>query len=85
MSDDFIKYVSMKESGSTVDDVYRTAVNDQVDLITRIRLIRSVFLLSHSAAKEVVVRAGGDSQSLDEHQGKIAKELVKYGSVDKPA
>ena len=77
MIDHFPKYEEMKRSGSSPDEVYRQAIDDKVDLITRIRMIRSVFGLSPGGAKEVVVRAAGESKSLDQHQEKIANELIQ--------
>ena len=81
MSDDFKKYERMRQDGSSPEDVYRQAVADRIDLIARIRMLRSVFHLSHLGAKAVVVGAEGRSQSLDEHQEKVADELAKMGSI----
>jgi hypothetical protein len=77
MSDDFSTYEKMKDAGASPEDVYREAVENGVDPITRIRLIRAVFSLSPGEAKEVVVRAQGEAESLDQHQGKIAEHLSR--------
>ena len=98
MKDNFATYQSMKAAGIAPEQVYRQAVADGIDAITRIRLIRNVFSLSPREAKEVIVRADG-AQSLDEHQEKIAHmiatkmngALPRVGSemslrgIDKPA
>jgi hypothetical protein len=67
----------MRKSGASPEDVYRSAEQDGVDAITRIRLIRAVYSLSLGQAKEVVVRADGRASSLDEHQAKIADNLQR--------
>ena len=77
MSDDFSRYEKMKGNDASPENVYREAVKDGVDPITRIRLIRAVFSLSPGQAKEVVVRAEGEAESLDQHQTKIAETLIR--------
>lgn len=76
MNDDFSKYEAMKRSGSSAEEVFLEAVQDRIDPITRIRLIRAVFCLTPGQAKEVVVRAEGEAESLDSHQANIAKKLT---------
>ncbi len=75
MTDDFSKYEVMRDAGSCPEDLYREAVRNGVDAITRIRLLRTVCALSPGQAKEVVVRAEGQADSLSQHQGKIAEDL----------
>jgi hypothetical protein len=75
MADDFSKYEAMRNSGSTPEEVYRAALQDGFDTITRIRLIRAVYSLSPGQAKEVMVRAEDLAASLDEYQSKIADGL----------
>lgn len=77
MADDFTKYEKMRSAGEGPEDVYRAAATDGVDAIARVRLIRAVYSLSPGQAKEVIVRADGESSSLDEHQGKIADALLE--------
>jgi hypothetical protein len=77
LRDDFSKYQSMRDSGSSPEDVYCEATRDGLDTITRIRLIRSVYSLSPTQAKEVWVRAEGLAESLDEHQGKFADTVLR--------
>ena len=76
MRDDFSKYNSMRDSGVSSENVYREAAQDGLDTITRIRLIRSVYSLSPTQAKEVWVRAEGLADSLDEHQGKFVDTVL---------
>jgi hypothetical protein len=66
MKDDFSKYEMMRDSGSSPEDVYREAVKDGIDPIGRIRLIRAVHALTPGQAKEIVLRAEGDAESLDQ-------------------
>ena len=75
MADNFSEYERMRDAGSTAEQVYRAAVRDGIDSITRIRLIRAVFSLSLGQAKEVIVRADGQAESLDQHQERIANAL----------
>lgn len=75
MKDDFTKYESMRDAGTSPELVYQAAVQDGLDPITRVRLIRAVFCLSPGQAKEVIVRAEGLAASLDQHQENIAKAL----------
>ena len=78
MKDDFSKYESLRDSGSSPEKVYQQAVKDGIDPITRIRLIRAVFALSPAQAKEVIVQAEGDAASLDQHQENIANAIAKH-------
>lgn len=75
MTDDFTKYEAMRNSGVASEDVYRAAMQDGLDAITRIRLIRVIYSLSLTQAKEVIVRAEGQASSLDDYQSKIADKL----------
>jgi hypothetical protein len=76
MKDNFTKYESMKNSGLSPEDVYREAIRDGIDTITRIRLIRVVFSLTPAQAKELMVRSEGEAKSLDAYQGRIAQEIA---------
>lgn len=82
MQDDFSKYVAMKQSGSSPDQVYRAAARDGVDFMTMFRLIRSVFSLDLVEAKEIIIRGLGWANSLAEYQDKIADAL--FGADGKP-
>ena len=75
MKDDFSNYESMRDAGSSPEELYQEAVRRGVDAITRIRLLRAVCALSPRQAKEVVVRAEGQAESLNQHQAKIAEDL----------
>ncbi len=76
MSDDFSKYAGMRAADSSAEQVFAQAAHDGLDLVTRIRLIRAVFGLSPGQAKEVMLRADGIANSLDEHQQRIADQLA---------
>jgi hypothetical protein len=75
LSDNFKKYELMRDSGSTAEQVYQVAVADGIDAITRVRLVRAVFALSPRQAKEVIVRAERQAESLDQYQERIAQAL----------
>jgi hypothetical protein len=77
MSDDFSKYETMRDSGSSPEDVYREAARLGVDPITRIRLIRAVYSLSAGQAKEIVTRADGGAETLDPQQSQLALDLLR--------
>lgn len=47
----------------------------QLDHIESIRLLRAVYELDLTAAKEVAVRASGLARSLNEYQGKLLEGL----------
>jgi hypothetical protein len=76
--DDFSKYELMKASGSSAEQVWLEAVRDNVDKITRIRLIRAVFCLTLVGAKEVQVRAEGLAGSLEQHQEKFIEPVKDW-------
>lgn len=75
MTDNFSKYELRRDSASTAEQVYQETVHDGIDAITRIRLIRAIFSLSPREAKEVMVRAEGLAESLDQYQERIAKAI----------
>lgn len=77
VNDDFSKYEAMRDARATREDVCRAAKKDGVDSITMFRLIRRVFNLSFPEAKEVILRAEGVANSLDEHEGRIADEIER--------
>jgi hypothetical protein len=85
MKDDFSKYELMKVSGSSAEQVWLEAVRDNLDMITRIRLIRTVFSLSFVDAKEVWVRAEGIADSLEQHQEKFIKPVEEWLSSSTPS
>lgn len=70
MSDDFSKYVGMKDSGNSPSSVVTVARRDGMDDITLLRMLRSVFGLSLVDAKKVA--EGGDvfSKGQDVEVGK---------------
>ena len=93
MPDNFSKYMEMKENGASPHEVYYAAIKDMVDPITMYRLLRSVFHLSLIEAKEIIIVAEGEANSLLEHQDKIGEimtqhrksESVKPSASEKPS
>jgi hypothetical protein len=73
--DDFSKYESMRDKGTSPKDVCLMAQTDGLDPITVIRLLRSVFSLSLVQAKEVMVVAERSASSLEKYQEKLALSL----------
>jgi hypothetical protein len=84
MKDNFNKYELMRDAGALPHQVYQQAVSDGIDAITRIRLIRAVFSLSPGQAKDVIVRAEGESRTSDEHQGKLVDAVAAQLSRSLP-
>lgn len=66
----------MKNSGASPGQVFRQAVRDGLDPITRIRMVRAVFSLSLAQAKEVISQAE-EGTSLDEQQERIADTILE--------
>ncbi|MES2789720.1 MAG: hypothetical protein V4719_08870 [Planctomycetota bacterium] len=79
MTDDFTKYFHMKDNGSTAEQVYLEATRDEIDLISRIRLIRKVFSLSLGDAKDVFLRSEGLTTSRDEFQERL---FIDAGDIE---
>jgi hypothetical protein len=75
--DDFGKYERLREAGVSPKDVYLTAKADGFDAIRLLRLLRKVFALSLSQAKEVTLIAERAANSLDEFQEDLASQLEK--------
>lgn len=75
MRDDFSKYEGMRDRGADARNVYWAAKADGHDPITLIRLLRRVFSLSLTQAKEVEVIAEGWANSLEEHQERLIPAL----------
>jgi hypothetical protein len=76
VADDFSTYVTLRTEGHSAEQVFARAERDGLDLITRIRMIRAVYGLSPGGAKEVMLRADGVANSLNEHQQRIADQLA---------
>jgi hypothetical protein len=57
--DDFTKYRRMRDEGADAAAVCRCAVNDGVDPIPRLRMLRAVFGLDLRDAKEVMIAVEG--------------------------
>ena len=74
--DDFSKYDLLRATDCSAEQVFAEAERDGLDLIARIRMILAVFSLSPGQAKEVMLRADGIANSLDQHQQRIADQLV---------
>jgi hypothetical protein len=75
MNDNFLQYESMRDAGSTPEEVYRASTRDGLDSITRIRLIRAVYSMSLRQAKEVWVRAENVAESLAQYQARTAEVI----------
>jgi hypothetical protein len=65
----------MRDSGSSPEDVYREAIQDGIDPIRRIRLIRAVHALTPRQAKEVSLRAQGLADAHNQSLSQIADQL----------
>lgn len=75
--DDFTKYASLREKGSSAHQAYLNARNDGLDTGACIRMLRSVYEVSFVEAKEITVQADGLGTSLDNYQEKLVPGLKK--------
>jgi hypothetical protein len=80
--DYFAKYETMKSDGTSAVEVYRAALADGLDPITRIRLLRTVFGLSLAEAKEVTIVASESAKSLDDFQSGIAQQIEEWSEQE---
>lgn len=76
--DNFRKYHQLKLNGRANHDVYQVAKADGMDTAGCVRMLRQVFQLSLSEAKEVMVIAEQLGGSLDDYQEKLADRLEEY-------
>ncbi|WP_394838414.1 hypothetical protein LVJ94_16040 [Pendulispora rubella] len=72
---EFAKYVKIREQGFVAADAYRIARVDGLSVIESIRMLRAVFALSLSDAKEVTIVASGTASNIAEHEARIASKL----------
>ena len=82
--DEFPEYHAMRARGGTAEAVF-LAAERQHGTIPAIRIIRAVFGISLSAAKEATIRAHGLGKSLDEYQESLLpaiKEAMKHVDED---
>jgi hypothetical protein len=75
--DVFLKYKQLRDAGAAPLDIARIAVADGLDPITHIRLIRTVFQLSLTEAKEIMIIADDQATSLAEHQASLLPALTQ--------
>jgi hypothetical protein len=78
--DDFTKYRRMRDEGADAAAVYRCAVDDGVDPITRLRMVRAVFGLDLGDAKEVMNAVEG--RAYDELIAPLQKALDELDDED---
>jgi hypothetical protein len=74
-SKDHLEFRRMKSDGATPETIFLAAENRHGS-VEAIRILRTIFNLSLTAAKEVMVRAHG-AASLDEHQKLLLPALKK--------
>jgi hypothetical protein len=75
MSDIDPKYVRMRDTGASPQEVFRQILADGLGDAEAIRTVRLLFNLDLRAAKEVMIQARGWANSLDEYQEGIAKTI----------
>jgi hypothetical protein len=83
MMNEFDKYRQMKSAGATSEDVYRAARADGKDDIVCTRLMRDLFKLSLSEAKEILMAEYTDTtrgQRQDDLASIIEKALSDEAS-----
>lgn len=72
---DFSKYQSMRDGGSDPAAVYREARADGVDDLTMYRLLHTVFGLTFTEAKAVIVTTDTGSKTLSDAQAVLKPGL----------
>jgi hypothetical protein len=76
---DTAKYEQMRDAGAGPVEVYQEAERDGYRTFSEfIQILRSVFGLSFTDAKEVTIIARGLADSLGEYQGRIVDEISRY-------
>lgn len=71
MSDDFSTYRQMKERGESPAACWLASREAGLKVFAGIRMLREVFGLTLTEAKEVAIVAEGRFASLDEYQGDV--------------
>lgn len=72
---DITKYDSMKESGASPEDICRAMLEDELTWSECIRTLRQILALDLVGAKELIIVASGQAESLEQHQENIAKVI----------
>lgn len=70
-------YEQMKRDGCSAEDVCRSVLAAGESRLTAMKVLHSVFALDAMATKEIMLRAEGTAQSIDEHEGRIAEAMDK--------
>jgi len=71
------KYQTMRDQGKKPEEVYIAAKTDGLGQIAAVKLIRALFDLTLSEAKEISIVADGLARSLSDHQQNLAGNLAK--------
>jgi len=83
--DNFDKYYQMRDEGYNPQEVYLSALDDNLNTVACIRMLNNVFSLSITEAKEVTIIARKLGTSLNDYQEKfvpVLNELFdKYGHI----
>jgi hypothetical protein len=82
--DDFSNYEQMRAAGATPKEVYLAAKAAGADFWFCIRLLRKVFNLDFTKAKEVTVVASGEANSLSEYQQRFCEPLREVLEGEEP-
>ncbi len=75
-------YEQMKQNGRTAEDACRTALKAGESRLAVMKVLHDVFGLDAMATKEVMLKAEETATSIDEHEGRIAKELGELDDDD---
>lgn len=73
----------LQANGQSPEEVF-IAVERQHDALAGIRAVRSLFGLSVEEAKEVMIRARGDANSLAEYQEQLLPDLEQALREEEP-
>lgn len=68
-------YIDMRARGSSLEDVYFQAKEDGLSHLEQLSVLKKVFGISATEAKETSIRLDDLANSLDEYQKKIYDQL----------
>jgi hypothetical protein len=80
--DAIAKYAVMRDRGATPNEVWIAAVEDNLDWIERVRIVRRVFGLSLEEAKEVGILAMGLADSLSGYQERFIPAIEQLAAKE---
>ena len=81
MNTDMRAYERMKQDDCTPEDACRAALKAGESRLAVMKILHDVFGLDAMATKEVMLKADETASSIDEHEDRIAEEVVELDEV----